>query len=50
MKIVTLGEIMLRLTPSGYDRFVQTASFEAHYGGARKLGRRRSFREQSARS
>ena len=34
MKIVTLGEIMLRLTPSGYDRFVQTASFEAHYGGA----------------
>ena len=34
MKIVTLGEIMLRLTPPGYDRFVQATSFEARYGGA----------------
>lgn len=34
MKIVTIGEIMLRLTPFGYGRFVQAGSFEAHYGGA----------------
>lgn len=34
MKIVTIGEIMLRLTPPGYDRFVQATSFEACYGGA----------------
>ncbi len=32
-KIVTLGEIMLRLAPGGYDRFVQAASFGASYGG-----------------
>ena len=32
-KIVTLGEIMLRLAPGGYDRFVQAASFRASYGG-----------------
>ncbi|HIX07749.1 MAG TPA: sugar kinase [Candidatus Borkfalkia faecipullorum] len=34
MKIVTLGEIMLRLTSHGYDRFVQAQTFEANYGGA----------------
>ena len=34
MKIVTLGEIMLRLTSHGYGRFVQTQTFEANYGGA----------------
>ncbi len=32
-KVVTFGEIMLRLAPYGYDRFVQTDSFEATYGG-----------------
>lgn len=32
-KIVTFGEIMLRLAPEGYYRFVQTQSYEATYGG-----------------
>ncbi|PJI09424.1 MULTISPECIES: sugar kinase [Clostridium] len=33
-KIVTLGEIMLRLSPAGYDRFVQAKQFNAFYGGS----------------
>lgn len=33
MKIVTFGEIMLRLAPPGYQRFTQARSFEAVYGG-----------------
>jgi 2-dehydro-3-deoxygluconokinase len=32
-KILTFGEIMLRLAPEGYYRFVQAASFGATYGG-----------------
>jgi 2-dehydro-3-deoxygluconokinase len=32
-KIVTFGEIMLRLAPEGYGRFTQTQSFGASYGG-----------------
>ncbi len=32
-KVVTLGEIMLRLSTCGYDRFVQAESFDAVYGG-----------------
>ncbi|MBS6063209.1 MAG: sugar kinase [Peptostreptococcaceae bacterium] len=32
-KVVTLGEIMLRLSTPGYDRFVQAESFDAIYGG-----------------
>lgn len=32
-KIVTLGEIMLRLSPSGTYRFLQAESFDAVYGG-----------------
>lgn len=32
-KIVTFGEIMLRLAPTGYNRFVQAESFGATYGG-----------------
>jgi 2-dehydro-3-deoxygluconokinase len=32
-KIVTFGEIMLRLAPEAYYRFVQTDSFGATYGG-----------------
>ncbi|HBG02301.1 MAG TPA: 2-dehydro-3-deoxygluconokinase, partial [Firmicutes bacterium] len=32
-KVVTLGEIMLRLSPPGHLRFVQAASFDAIYGG-----------------
>ena len=32
-KIVTFGEIMLRLSPPGYKRFSQTYSFDVVYGG-----------------
>lgn len=32
-KIVTLGEIMLRLSTPGHSRFVQTDTFDAVYGG-----------------
>ncbi|HOL16919.1 MAG TPA: sugar kinase [Bacillota bacterium] len=32
-KIITFGEIMLRLATPGYQRFVQADSFEATYGG-----------------
>lgn len=32
-KVVTFGEIMLRLAPEGYYRFVQSKSFGATYGG-----------------
>ena len=33
MKIVTFGEIMMRLNPEGYQRFVQADKFEATYAG-----------------
>lgn len=33
MKIVTFGEIMMRLNPEGYRRFVQADRFEASYAG-----------------
>lgn len=33
MKVVTFGEIMLRLAPHGYYRFDQAQEFEATYGG-----------------
>ncbi|MBR2067548.1 MAG: sugar kinase [Solobacterium sp.] len=32
-KVVTFGEIMLRLSPSATDRFVQTDSFQVIFGG-----------------
>ena len=32
-KIITFGEIMMRLNPTGYLRFVQANSFEASYAG-----------------
>ena len=32
-KVVTFGEIMLRLAPEGYMRFVQAESYGATYGG-----------------
>jgi 2-dehydro-3-deoxygluconokinase len=32
-KIVTFGEIMLRLSPPGYQRFSQARSFDVIYGG-----------------
>ena len=34
-KVVTLGEIMLRLSTPGNTRFVQSDSFDVVYGGAR---------------
>lgn len=34
MKVVTFGEIMLRLNPFGYERFAQAESFCASYAGA----------------
>lgn len=33
MKLVTFGEIMMRLNPEGYERFVQAEEFEATYAG-----------------
>ena len=33
-RAVTFGEVMLRLQPPSYLRFLQTSSFEATYGGA----------------
>lgn len=32
-RIVTFGEIMMRLNPPGYQRFVQAETFEASYAG-----------------
>ncbi len=32
-KIVTMGEIMLRLSTPGFNRFVQSDSFDVNYGG-----------------
>ncbi|WP_305138609.1 PfkB family carbohydrate kinase, partial [Dubosiella newyorkensis] len=32
-KVITFGELMLRLAPQGYTRFVQADSFGATYGG-----------------
>lgn len=34
MKVVTFGELMLRLAPEGYLRFVQSDKYEATFGGA----------------
>lgn len=33
-KVVTLGEILLRLSPPGNQRFINSTSFEINYGGA----------------
>lgn len=33
MKVVTFGEIMLRLAPHGYERFTQANNLEATFGG-----------------
>ena len=33
MKAITFGEIMLRLEPEGYSRFLQADKFQAVYGG-----------------
>ena len=34
MKVVTFGEVMLRLAPENYLRFVQSEKYEAIFGGA----------------
>lgn len=34
MKVLTFGEMMLRLKPPGNERILQTQTFEATYGGA----------------
>ena len=33
-KFITIGEIMLRLTPPNYEKIRMTNSFEASYGGS----------------
>ena len=33
-KVVSLGEILMRLTPPNYERFLQAKSFDINYGGA----------------
>ena len=33
-KVITLGELMLRLSPESHERFVQAEIFHAVYGGA----------------
>ncbi len=33
MKVVTFGEVMLRLSPPGYSRFTQTPTFDVTFGG-----------------
>lgn len=32
-KVVTFGEVMMRLAPPGYQRFLQANSFDATYAG-----------------
>lgn len=32
-RVITFGEIMLRLSPQGYNRFLQTNRYEATFGG-----------------
>ncbi|RAP43531.1 MAG: 2-dehydro-3-deoxygluconokinase [Methanosphaera sp. rholeuAM6] len=34
MKVITFGEIMLRLSPEGYKRFIQSDKFNVTYGGS----------------
>ncbi len=33
-KVVTLGEMIIRLSPNGCERFISTEKFHAYYGGA----------------
>ena len=32
-KVITLGEIMMRLSPPGNERFIQAGSFDINFGG-----------------
>ena len=34
MKVITLGEIMLRLSPPSHQKIMQTATFDAFFGGS----------------
>jgi len=36
-KVVTMGEIMMRLSPPNNLRFVQTDSFDVVYGGGKQM-------------
>ena len=36
MKVVTFGELMVRLQPFNYERFVQANSLEFSFGAARQ--------------
>ena len=38
-KVITMGEIMLRLSTPGYKRFIQSDSFDVCYGGGSQCGR-----------
>ena len=33
-KFITIGEVMLRLTPPNYEKIRMTSTFEASYGGS----------------
>ena len=33
-KVVTLGEVLLRLSPPGNQRIINSSSFDVNYGGA----------------
>ena len=37
-RVITFGEIMMRLNPEGYLRFVQADKFEATYAGGDSFG------------
>ena len=39
MKVVTFGELMVRLQPFNYERFVQANSLEFTFGGGDALNR-----------
>lgn len=34
VNVVLFGELMLRLSPEGYNRFIQANNFDVHYGGS----------------
>ena len=36
-KIITFGELMLRLSPDNNERFTQAHSYEAVYGGGKLI-------------
>ena len=44
MKVVTFGELMIRLQPFNYERFVQANNLEFSFGGGEHLTCNRSIR------